>query len=50
MQTEDPMSNDMAMHLEIIRYGVTLVLPPLIFATVLLGFLGVRKLVQVVWP
>ena len=42
------MSNDMAM--EMIRYGVTLVLPPLIFATVLLGFLGVRKLIQVVWP
>jgi len=44
------MSNDMAMHLELIRFGVTLVLPPVIFGAVLIGFLGVRKLAEASRP
>jgi hypothetical protein len=53
MQMErEPMSQEMSTYLHfllLMQYVATLVLPPAIFGAVLLGFLGVRKLKQVIW-
>ena len=44
------MSQELTNQLHFLQFLVTLVIPPAIFAAVLMLFLGLRKLRRVVWP
>jgi hypothetical protein len=43
------MSQEMSHFLQVAQFAATLVLPPVIFASVLFLFMGVRKLRSVLW-